>query len=87
MHILVNNAGATWGAPLEEYPGAAWDKVLDVNVKAPFYLTRAMLPQLEAAAAAGRPGQGDQRGVDRRDPGADDADVRVLGQQGGGCTS
>jgi NAD(P)-dependent dehydrogenase (short-subunit alcohol dehydrogenase family) len=50
LHILVNNAGANWGAPLAEYPDAAWDKVLAVNVKAIFHLTRACLPQLEAAA-------------------------------------
>ena len=48
VHILVNNAGATWGAPLEEFPAAAWDKVLDLNVKSPFFLTRAFLPLLEA---------------------------------------
>jgi len=50
VHILVNNAGATWGAPLEEFPASAWDKVLDLNLKAPFFLTRAFLPLLEAAA-------------------------------------
>ena len=55
VHVLVNNAGATWGAPLEDYPAAAWDKVLDLNLKAPFFLTRAMLPLLEAAAAPGDP--------------------------------
>jgi NAD(P)-dependent dehydrogenase (short-subunit alcohol dehydrogenase family) len=51
----VNNAGANWGAPLEEYPDAAWDKVLALNVKAVFQLTRACLPQLEAAASAADP--------------------------------
>ncbi|HEX5880675.1 MAG TPA: SDR family oxidoreductase [Actinomycetota bacterium] len=55
VHVLVNNAGATWGAALEEYPGAAWDKVLDLNLKTPFFLTRAMLPLLEAAAGPGDP--------------------------------
>jgi NAD(P)-dependent dehydrogenase (short-subunit alcohol dehydrogenase family) len=55
VHVLVNNAGATWGAALEAYPGAAWDKVLDLNLKAPFFLTRAMLPLLEAAAAPDDP--------------------------------
>jgi NAD(P)-dependent dehydrogenase (short-subunit alcohol dehydrogenase family) len=49
LHILVNNAGATWGAPLEEFPAAAWEKVLDLNLKSPFFLTRAFLPLLEAA--------------------------------------
>jgi NAD(P)-dependent dehydrogenase (short-subunit alcohol dehydrogenase family) len=55
VQVLVNNAGATWGAPLEDYPAAAWDKVLDLNLKAPFFLTRAMLPLLEAAAGPGDP--------------------------------
>src|SRR5262245_14101685 len=43
LHILVNIAGATWGAPLEEFPDLAWDKVLDINLKGPFFLTRAAL--------------------------------------------
>ncbi len=55
LHILVNNAGTNWGAPLAEYPDAAWDKVLALNVKAVFHLTRALLPQLEAAARPGDP--------------------------------
>jgi len=55
LHILVNNAGANWGAPLEEYPASAWDKVLDLNVKGPFFLTRALAPQLEASARDGDP--------------------------------
>jgi NAD(P)-dependent dehydrogenase (short-subunit alcohol dehydrogenase family) len=50
VHVLVNNAGATWGAPIEEFPASAWDKVLNLNLKAPFFLTRAFLPLLEAAA-------------------------------------
>jgi len=55
LHILVNNAGANWGAPLLEYPDAAWDKVLALNVKAIFHLTRACLPMLKHAAAPGDP--------------------------------
>jgi NAD(P)-dependent dehydrogenase (short-subunit alcohol dehydrogenase family) len=55
VQVLVNNAGATWGAPLEDYPAAAWDKVLDLNLKGPFFLTRAMLPLLEAGAVPGDP--------------------------------
>jgi NAD(P)-dependent dehydrogenase (short-subunit alcohol dehydrogenase family) len=50
LHILVNNAGANWGAPFAEYPDAAWDKVLALNVKAVFNLTRALADRLEAAA-------------------------------------
>ncbi|MBW3621057.1 MAG: SDR family oxidoreductase [Actinobacteria bacterium] len=50
LDILVNNAGATWGAPLAEYPDDAWDKVLGLNVKGVFHLTRALEPMLTAAA-------------------------------------
>jgi NAD(P)-dependent dehydrogenase (short-subunit alcohol dehydrogenase family) len=55
LHVLVNNAGATWGAPITDYPADAWDKVLDLNVKSPFYLTRAVLPLLDAAATPDDP--------------------------------
>ena len=55
LDILVNNAGANWGAPLAEYPDTAWDKVLALNVKAIFHLTRACLPMLRAAATAADP--------------------------------
>ncbi len=50
LHILVNNAGATWGEPLATFPESAWDKLLNLNLKAPFFLTRAFLPLLEEAA-------------------------------------
>ena len=55
LHILVNNAGAGWAARIEDYPEAGWDKVMALNVKAPFFLTKALLPQLRAAATAGDP--------------------------------
>lgn len=55
VHILVNNAGANWGAPLEEYPDAAFEKVLFLNVTAAFRLTVSLLAQLRAAAAPGDP--------------------------------
>ena len=55
LHVLVNNAGATWGAPLAEYPSSAFDKVLNLNVKAPFLLTQALVPMLEAAATPDDP--------------------------------
>jgi len=55
LHILVNNAGATWGAPLEEYPLEAFDKVWNINVKAPFDLTVRCLPLLRAAATPDDP--------------------------------
>jgi NAD(P)-dependent dehydrogenase (short-subunit alcohol dehydrogenase family) len=50
LHILVNNAGATWGTPMAEFTEDAWDKVMDTNLKGPFFLTRAFLPMLEKAA-------------------------------------
>src|SRR4051794_2716816 len=52
LHVLVNNAGATWGAPLEEFPEDGWDKVMALNVKALNYLVAASLPLLRAAASA-----------------------------------
>jgi NAD(P)-dependent dehydrogenase (short-subunit alcohol dehydrogenase family) len=55
LGILVNNAGATWGAPLAEYPGDAWDKVMTLNAKSPFLLTRALVPVLEAAGTPDDP--------------------------------
>ena len=55
LHILVNNAGATWGAAFDEFPGPAWDKVLTLNVKAPFMLTQLARPLLDAAAAEDTP--------------------------------
>jgi NAD(P)-dependent dehydrogenase (short-subunit alcohol dehydrogenase family) len=55
VHVLVNNAGANWGAPLAEYPDEAWDKVLALNVKSVFHLTRQLLPQLTQAARPGDP--------------------------------
>ena len=55
VHILVNNAGATWAAPLAEFPASAWDKVVNLNLKAPFFLVRAFLPLLEAAGTADDP--------------------------------
>jgi NAD(P)-dependent dehydrogenase (short-subunit alcohol dehydrogenase family) len=55
LHILVNNAGATWGEPMDTFPESAWDKVLDLNLKAPFFLTRAFLPLLEEAATGEDP--------------------------------
>lgn len=53
LDILVNNAGAAWAAPFDEFPESGWDKVMDLNVKTPFFLTRALKPELVAAAGAG----------------------------------
>jgi len=51
--ILVNNAGAAWGAEFDSFPESGWDKVVDLNLKTPFFLTRALAPQLRAAGASG----------------------------------
>ena len=51
----MNNAGATWGAPLEEHDDAAWDRVLDLNVKGVFHLTKFLLPLLQNAGNADDP--------------------------------
>jgi NAD(P)-dependent dehydrogenase (short-subunit alcohol dehydrogenase family) len=55
LDILVNNAGANWGAPLAEFPDSAWDRVLDVNVKGVFHLTRYLTPALSAAGTQRAP--------------------------------
>lgn len=51
LDILVNNAGATWGEPLESFPAAAWDRVLDLNVKSPFWMVQDLLPALRRAGS------------------------------------
>ncbi|OHB35620.1 MAG: 3-oxoacyl-ACP reductase [Phenylobacterium sp. RIFCSPHIGHO2_01_FULL_70_10] len=55
LDVLVNNAGATWGAPIDEYPEDGWDKTVDLNVKSIFFLTQKLLPLLRAAASADEP--------------------------------
>lgn len=55
LDILVNNAGATWGEPLHSFPPSAWDRVLDLNVKSPFWMVQELLPGLRAAASAEDP--------------------------------
>jgi len=55
IHILVNNAGATWGAPFSEFPEKGWDKVMDLNVKSIFFLTQKLHPELRAAGSAEDP--------------------------------
>ncbi|MGH9081307.1 MAG: SDR family oxidoreductase [Acidimicrobiales bacterium] len=55
LDILINNAGVSWGAPLDEFPEIGWDKVMDTNVKAVFFLTQRLLPLLEADATADDP--------------------------------
>ena len=48
LHILVNNAGATWGAPMADTDEAVWERVLAINVKGVFHLTKFLRPLLEA---------------------------------------
>ncbi|MDP9166797.1 MAG: SDR family oxidoreductase [Actinomycetota bacterium] len=55
LDILVNNAGATWGEPLETFPDSAWDKVIDLNLKSPFWLVQELLPALRTAGTADDP--------------------------------
>ncbi len=50
LDILVNNAGAAWAEPFEQFPEKGWDKVVDLNMKTPFFLTQALYPELQAAA-------------------------------------
>ena len=50
LDILVNNAGAAWSASFEDFPEKGWDKVADLNLKAPFFLTQALLPLLRESA-------------------------------------
>lgn len=52
LDLLVNNAGATWGAPLGEFPDHAWDRVMDTNVRGIFNLTQALLEPLRASDRA-----------------------------------
>jgi len=55
VDVLVNNAGATWGAPLAEHDTASWDRVLNLNVQGIFHTTKFLLPLLEAAAGPDEP--------------------------------
>ncbi|RJQ79466.1 SDR family oxidoreductase [Pseudonocardiaceae bacterium YIM PH 21723] len=55
LDILVNNAGAMWREPLETFPDEAWDSVIDLNLKAPFWLVQALLPSLRRAGTADDP--------------------------------
>ncbi len=55
LDVLVNNAGVSWGAPIETFPEIGWDKVMDTNVKGVFFLIQRLLPLLEAAGTAEDP--------------------------------
>ncbi|KAI0146203.1 short chain dehydrogenase/reductase family [Xylariaceae sp. FL1272] len=51
LHVLVNNSGAAWGAPLEEFPDEQWSRILTLNLQRAFTLTQMLLPMLEGAGA------------------------------------
>ncbi len=55
LDILLNNAGAAWGADFDEFPESGWDKVMDLNLKSPFFLTQALHGALTKAGAPDRP--------------------------------
>ncbi len=55
LDILVNNAGAAWGADFDEFPESGWDKVMNLNLKSPFFLTQALHGALKAAASPDQP--------------------------------
>ena len=55
LDILVNNAGAAWGMPLEEFSEQGWDKVMDLNLKSPFFLLQALHNLLMAGASPDQP--------------------------------
>lgn len=55
LDILLNNAGAAWGAPFDEFPESGWDKVMNLNLKSPFFLTQALHEVLAATATHERP--------------------------------
>ncbi|OQW55649.1 MAG: 3-oxoacyl-ACP reductase [Proteobacteria bacterium SG_bin9] len=57
LDILVNNAGAAWGAAFDDFPENGWDKVMNLNVKSLFFLTKALAKPLRAAATKDKPGK------------------------------
>lgn len=55
LDILINNAGAAWGAPFETHPESAYDKIMDLNVKSVFMLTQQLMPLIEKNASLENP--------------------------------
>ncbi|OWU86094.1 3-oxoacyl-ACP reductase [Oceanicola sp. 22II-s10i] len=55
LDILINNAGLAWGAPFDEFPETGWDRSMDLNLKAPFFLMQKLRPMLAARASADKP--------------------------------
>ncbi|ORY68748.1 short chain dehydrogenase/reductase family [Pseudomassariella vexata] len=54
LHVLVNNSGIAWGAPLDEFPDEQWGRVLTLNLQRVFTLTQLLLPLLESAGVGGK---------------------------------
>ncbi|MGX1198554.1 SDR family oxidoreductase [Parvibaculum sp. MBR-TMA-1.3b-4.2] len=55
LDVLINNAGAAWGEPIDDYSEKGWDKVFNINLKGPFFLVQKLLPMLRKAASEGAP--------------------------------
>ena len=55
VDILINNAGANWAAPIDQFPEGGWDKVMDINIKSIFFTTQKFIPLMKAAATADNP--------------------------------
>lgn len=55
LDILINNAGAAWTAPFDEFPESGWDKVMNINLKSVFFLTQQLAPLLRAGASPEQP--------------------------------
>lgn len=70
LHVLVNNSGAAWGAPLSDFPDAQWSRVLTLNLQRAFTLTQLLLPLLEAA--------GDESGDGKDGGGTGDNPAAVI---------
>ncbi|MFM9379479.1 SDR family NAD(P)-dependent oxidoreductase, partial [Gordonia sp. VNK21] len=92
LRLLINIAGANWGAPIDDFPASGWDKVLNVNLKGVFVLTQALLPLLRAASVPGDPARvvnigsidglrAPERGYNNFSYAASKAGVHLLTQQ------
>ncbi len=55
LDILINNAGANWAAPIDQFPESGWDKVMDINIKSIFFATQKFIPLLKASGTADDP--------------------------------
>ncbi len=82
VDVLVNNAGATWGAPLAEHDTTSWDRVLNLNVQGVFHTTKFLLPLLDGPSHQRSTLAGDQHRLDRRHPRPGARVLLVLGVEG-----